>query len=79
MDARELEFPDGSLDAVFSLSSIEHFGRWADIRRSAQEMGRIVCPGGVAFIAMECFLGRSLLTAFVQEAEADRESQPARS
>src|SRR5215208_2964290 len=26
MDARELEYPDASFDAVFSLSSIEHFG-----------------------------------------------------
>ena len=26
MDARDLRFPDGSFDAVFSLSSIEHFG-----------------------------------------------------
>jgi ubiquinone/menaquinone biosynthesis C-methylase UbiE len=68
MDARALEFPDGSFNAVFSLSSIEHFGSWADIRRSAQEMGRILRPGGAAFIATECFLGRSLFTAFVQEA-----------
>jgi SAM-dependent methyltransferase len=68
MDAKTLEFPDGSFDAVFSLSSIEHFGSRADIRRSAQEMGRILRPGGVAFIATESFLGRSLLTAFVQEA-----------
>ncbi len=36
MDAKELEFPDDSFDAVFSLSSIEHFGSWADIRRSAR-------------------------------------------
>ena len=32
MDAKQLEFQDGSFDAVFSLSSIEHFGSWADIR-----------------------------------------------
>ena len=60
MDARELEFPDNSFDAVFSLSSIEHFGSWADIRRSASEMGRVLRPGGAAFIATECFLGRSM-------------------
>ena len=68
MDAKELDFPDDSFDAVFSLSSIEHFGSWADIRRSAQEIGRVLRPGGAAFIATECFLGRSLVTRSVQEA-----------
>jgi SAM-dependent methyltransferase len=68
MDARALEFPDDSFDAVFSLSSIEHFGSWADIRRSAREIGRVLRPGGAAFIATECFLGRSLVTRLVQEA-----------
>jgi SAM-dependent methyltransferase len=69
MDARELEFPDNSFDAVFSLSSIEHFGSWTDIRRSASEMGRVLRPGGAAFIATECFLGRSMLgPRAVQEA-----------
>jgi SAM-dependent methyltransferase len=61
MDAKQLEFEDGSFDAVFSLSSIEHFGSWADIRRSAEEIGRVLRPGGAAFIVTECFLGRSLL------------------
>ena len=69
MDAKELEFEDGSFDAVFSLSSIEHFGSWADIRRSAAEIGRVLRPGGAAYIVTECFLGRSLLSApAVQEA-----------
>lgn len=62
MDAKQLEFDEGSFDAVFSLSSIEHFGSWADIRRSAEEIGRVLRPGGVAFVVTECFLGRSLLS-----------------
>jgi ubiquinone/menaquinone biosynthesis C-methylase UbiE len=62
MDAKQLEFEDASFDAVFSLSSIEHFGSWADIRRSAAEMGRVLRPGGAAFLVTECFLGRSLLS-----------------
>ena len=62
MDAKELEFEDGSFDAVFSLSSIEHFGSWRDIRRSAAEIGRVLRPGGAAYIVTECFLGRSLLS-----------------
>ena len=61
MDAKQLEFEEGSFDAVFSLSSIEHFGSWADIRRSAAEMGRVLRPGGAVFVVTECFLGRSLL------------------
>jgi SAM-dependent methyltransferase len=71
MDAKQLEFEDGSFDAVFSLSSIEHFGSWADIRRSAEEIGRVLRPGGAAFIVTECFLARSLLAPrAVQEAAA---------
>jgi ubiquinone/menaquinone biosynthesis C-methylase UbiE len=68
MDAKQLEFDEGAFDAVFSLSSIEHFGSWTDIRRSAAEMGRVLRPGGVAFVVTECFLGRSLLSPrIVQE------------
>jgi hypothetical protein len=69
MDARNLEFPDGSFDAVFSLSSIEHFGSRAEIRRSAGEMGRVLRPAGGAFVVTECFLGRSAFGSLdVQEA-----------
>jgi SAM-dependent methyltransferase len=60
MDARKLEFPDDSFDAVFALSSIEHFGSWSDIRRSASELGRVLRPGGSAYIATDCFLGNSV-------------------
>ena len=72
MDAKELEFEDGSFDAVFSLSSIEHFGSWADIRRSAEEIGRVLRPGGAAFVVTECFLGRSLLSPPVVQEVASR-------
>jgi SAM-dependent methyltransferase len=69
MDAKQLEFPDDSFDAVFTLSSIEHFGSWADIRRSANEIGRVLRPGGSAYIATECFLGHSAFSPrAVQEA-----------
>jgi SAM-dependent methyltransferase len=69
MDARHLEFEDDSFDAVFSLSSIEHFGSWSDIRRSSRELGRVLRPGGSAYIVTECFLGRSLFSPLaVQEA-----------
>jgi len=58
MDARELDFPDASFDAVYSLSSIEHFGSPADIARSASELGRVLRPGGHAFVVTECFVRR---------------------
>jgi SAM-dependent methyltransferase len=58
MDARALQFPDESFDAVFSLSSIEHFGTQRDVARAAREIGRVLRPGGVAFVVTECFVGR---------------------
>jgi SAM-dependent methyltransferase len=63
MDARELDFPDASFDVCFSLSSIEHFGAPADIARSAREMGRVLRPGGHAFVVTECFVRRHPLNA----------------
>jgi SAM-dependent methyltransferase len=60
MDGRSLEFADASFDVVFSLSSIEHFGSTADVRRAAREIGRVLRPGGYAFIVTECFLSRHL-------------------
>jgi ubiquinone/menaquinone biosynthesis C-methylase UbiE len=58
MDARELAFPDRSFDAVFSLSSIEHFGGPRDVARAAAELGRVVRPGGHAFVVTESFVRR---------------------
>jgi SAM-dependent methyltransferase len=53
-DARELgAFDDGSFDAVYSLSSIEHFGTPEDIARAAAEIGRVLRPGGHAYLATE--------------------------
>jgi SAM-dependent methyltransferase len=56
MDARALEFEDASFDAVVSFSSIEHFGGPEDIARSAREIGRVLRPGGHAFIVTEVFV-----------------------
>jgi SAM-dependent methyltransferase len=56
MDARELQFADASFDVVYSLSSIEHFGTPADIRRAAREMARVTRPGGHLVIATEVLL-----------------------
>jgi SAM-dependent methyltransferase len=54
MDARRLTFPDTSFDAVFSVSSIEHFGTPRDVARAAGEIGRVLRPGGHALIIGEC-------------------------
>jgi SAM-dependent methyltransferase len=63
MDARALEFEDATFDAVFSLSSIEHFGSPQDIVSASNEIGRVLKPGGYAFIVTECFTGRHLLNS----------------
>jgi SAM-dependent methyltransferase len=63
MDARTLEFPDESFDAVYTLSSIEHFGSPRDIKRAAAEIGRVLRPGGCAFIVTELLVRRHPLDA----------------
>jgi ubiquinone/menaquinone biosynthesis C-methylase UbiE len=44
MDARRLEFADASFDAVFSLSSIEHFGGPADLGARPPRSGACCAP-----------------------------------
>src|SRR3954451_24609602 len=56
MDAMQLDFEDDSFDAIFSSSSIEHFGDFPDVRRSVEEMFRGLRPGGVLALATECRL-----------------------
>jgi ubiquinone/menaquinone biosynthesis C-methylase UbiE len=57
LDARSMpQLADGSFDAVYSLSSIEHFGDAADIRAAAAEIGRVLRPGGYAYLATELVL-----------------------
>ena len=53
MDGRDLRFEDHSFDAVFSSSSIEHFGAVADARASVEEMHRVLKPGGVLSLSTE--------------------------
>ena len=53
MSGLDLQFPDESFDAIFSSSSIEHFGGWEDVRRGVEEMHRVLKPGGVVALATE--------------------------
>lgn len=58
MDALALEAGDRSVDFVFCLSSIEHFGSRRDKLTSLREMHRILKPGGVAVLTTEVVLNR---------------------
>jgi SAM-dependent methyltransferase len=53
MDGRELMYETESFDGIFSAGSIEHFGDEADVRRSAEEMCRVLRPGAIAAVATE--------------------------
>ena len=53
MDGTKLEFPDNTFDAVFTVSSIEHFGPPDAVARSASEIARVLKPGGHAMIITE--------------------------
>jgi SAM-dependent methyltransferase len=53
MDAMQLDFEDDSFDAIFSSSSIEHFGDFPDVRRAVEEMFRVLRPGGILALATE--------------------------
>lgn len=53
MNGLDLRYEDESFDGIFSSGSIEHFGGMEDIRRSVEEMYRVLKPGGVAAVATE--------------------------
>jgi SAM-dependent methyltransferase len=53
MDGRDLQYEDGSFDGIFSAGSIEHFGTLDDIRRSAEELYRVLKPSGILALTTE--------------------------
>jgi SAM-dependent methyltransferase len=55
-DGCYLPFRTSSFDAVYSLSSIEHFGGHERAAQAVQEMGRVLKAGGVACVATELVL-----------------------
>jgi SAM-dependent methyltransferase len=55
MDGTKLEFPSGSFDIAFSISSIEHFGgeNHSGALKGLREIERVLKPGGIATITTE--------------------------
>ncbi|MPZ23588.1 MAG: methyltransferase domain-containing protein [Dehalococcoidia bacterium] len=53
MNALDLLYEDESFDAIFSSSSIEHFGTHEDVQKAAGEMFRVLKPGGVLSLSTE--------------------------
>ena len=48
-DVRDLPFPDGSFDAVYSMGTIEHFD---ETERAIAEIARVPKPGGRAIVGV---------------------------
>lgn len=55
-DARVLPFADGTLDAAFSYSVLQHFSR-EDCLRAVREIGRVLRAGGLARVQLANALG----------------------
>jgi ubiquinone/menaquinone biosynthesis C-methylase UbiE len=53
-DARHLDWPDDSVDAVLLLGPLYHLVDAADRARALAEGRRVLRPGGVAFVAAIC-------------------------
>jgi len=60
MSGTDLHFEDNTFDAIFSYSSIEHFGGKKAVLECMKEIERVLKPGGVVSIATEIFVGTEL-------------------
>jgi hypothetical protein len=56
MNALDLRFETNTFDAVFSLSSIEHFGGVTGAKTALREMHRVAKAGGAVMITTECIV-----------------------
>jgi SAM-dependent methyltransferase len=61
MDGCKLLFPESSLDFIYSVSSIEHFGGYGAALTHLEECRRVLKPGGLVVFTTEFWLagGRS--------------------
>lgn len=57
MDAKSLNFPDRTFDAIFSCGSIEHFGEWDEILQAMKEIHRVLKDDGIVSLTTEFKLG----------------------
>lgn len=53
MDVRRLALAAGSIDVVFSNSTLDHFETHSDLDRSLGELARALRPGGTAIITLD--------------------------
>jgi len=56
MDGTDIKFEDNSFDVVFSYSSIEHFGSREAIKKTMNEIERVLKPGGILSLATEILI-----------------------
>lgn len=59
MSGLALDIPDESVDFVYTLSSIEHFGGHEAARQALREMARITRSGGTVCVVTELLLSRA--------------------
>ena len=59
MSGLDLRFEPDTFDAVYSLSSIEHFGGVRAAIGALKEMHRVVKPGGIVAITTECIVNEA--------------------
>ena len=52
-DVRALPFEDGSADLVVSISTLDHFGAAAEIRRALEAIHRALRPGGRLLVTLD--------------------------
>jgi len=52
-DARSLRLPSSFFDGIYSSGALEHFGSLAAVAAAAQEIARVLKPGGFASISTE--------------------------
>lgn len=59
MSGLDLDIPDQSVDFVYTLSSIEHFGGHEAAQQAMREMARITRSGGIVCVVTELLLSRA--------------------